>query len=851
MSGHLRLAELKAAFTLLSLQEPRDFRICFFVDGLDEFSGDHQEIVDLFKHIASTSSTIKLVVSSRPEPIFVEAFRKSDNLLLEYLTQRDIRRYIQEKLYSHSRIQQLESRRSSAAGKLIDAVVNKASGVFLWVVLVVRSLLNGLSEGIYIDELERVVFGYPRELHELYSHMFARMKPEYKAQASKLFHYVFCAIEVENAPPSAVRLSFMDKDSPAMALNMPVGAISCEELDDRILSIEDRLRSRCFGLFEVHRPPHTKFDSTVNEGKVTLLHRSVLDFWQDPAVQSNFLLGGEDHRFEPSEGLYASILFQIKASFQITRANEWNALLPMIQSYLAHCQRCASNHGRFDSTYVEELDRVLTYVWNHPKWSSIRKSVQSSEGDGWCEATLRVLDLKIIPKPEKTPLLLLSAHYGLSEYVQDCVKNASLFQGEPIEQSLLTRLIAWLLCSDSAELRLHYIHIIEMLLRSGFDINAKSDSETKLWRRSAWEVLIYITPLSIHCASFPATGNFKTKQTIYMNDMPRFIDWVKVVKKFIEMGAKLDISYEGTLRNRTARNLITERLALSAQQREYLSVEDIRCVEDARTSIEQLLAEVTARKSPKHSGRAYPRLRQLTSRYARFEGGVSLQSSNEEVNESKGRKRKAVSHKTTSDQQKASTPALPIRTVSAAPCVRCHCIETLAEIGFARKDAMHAIENAGVGNDVQALTVWLTDRARTSQQHDPASQSRPFPDAQPRDLVSQSHTDLKATGQSWSTVAKKAPSPTPRPQVVGAKLVCKSPKQRHRRTPESPSPSPSSKQSKDKNDIVNAKCLSVGTLKLESGRFAYSFEPQGQRRGLERHDIDMLQRFLNSILADG
>jgi hypothetical protein len=172
----LTLTELKKAFTTLARQNLKGFKICLFIDGLDEYIGDQLEIVDLFKTITSHSSIIKVVISSRPEPTFVEAFYSSPKLRVENLTAGDIDHCVRSKLLSHSKIQSQIHRGSELGARLVDSIASKACGVFLWVFLVVRLLLECLSDGSYPEDLERIIETYPDEIHELYEHMFECMK---------------------------------------------------------------------------------------------------------------------------------------------------------------------------------------------------------------------------------------------------------------------------------------------------------------------------------------------------------------------------------------------------------------------------------------------------------------------------------------------------------------------------------------------------------------------------------------------------------------------------------------------------------------------------------------------------
>ncbi|KAE8441139.1 hypothetical protein EG329_005822 [Mollisiaceae sp. DMI_Dod_QoI] len=67
------LAKLLKAFERLANQTLMPIKICLFVDGLDEYDGNHAEICRVFKDSASSKS-IKCCISSRPWNVFENAF---------------------------------------------------------------------------------------------------------------------------------------------------------------------------------------------------------------------------------------------------------------------------------------------------------------------------------------------------------------------------------------------------------------------------------------------------------------------------------------------------------------------------------------------------------------------------------------------------------------------------------------------------------------------------------------------------------------------------------------------------------------------------------------------------------
>lgn len=71
--------------------------VCLFIDGLDEFEGDHYELIEMIQKLASWPA-VKCCVSSRAEWPFLKAFESSSMLRLQDLTRSDIERFVSAKL---------------------------------------------------------------------------------------------------------------------------------------------------------------------------------------------------------------------------------------------------------------------------------------------------------------------------------------------------------------------------------------------------------------------------------------------------------------------------------------------------------------------------------------------------------------------------------------------------------------------------------------------------------------------------------------------------------------------------------------------------------------------------------
>ncbi|KAF4996788.1 hypothetical protein FGRMN_4264 [Fusarium graminum] len=145
--------------------------VCFFIDGLDEYGGDHIYICQLIEKIASLPF-VKLCVSSRPLAVFVDSLDilYEEKLSLHTINRDDIELYVRDQIYQH---------RTSSSGPSYErsgAIVEKSKGIFLWAVLAIRLPLDVFSHvrsyGHIPSELSELV-RLTMESVDLYKH--ARM----------------------------------------------------------------------------------------------------------------------------------------------------------------------------------------------------------------------------------------------------------------------------------------------------------------------------------------------------------------------------------------------------------------------------------------------------------------------------------------------------------------------------------------------------------------------------------------------------------------------------------------------------------------------------------------------------
>jgi hypothetical protein len=340
-------SELSRAFRNLTLEESIHF--VFFIDGLDEFEGNSSELVN-FIISARSQRNIKICAASRPWLIFEDAFGHQPRLKLENLTFQDIKLFVSETLRGGARFAELERMDSLHALQLIDGIAEKASGVFLWVDLVVRSLLDGLRDGDRISDLQKRLLYLPADLEKLFQHMLDTLEPLYFDQAFQLFQ-IFRATW---APISLLSMSFAEEGLEA-ALRAPLGPLSTEEVAFRAETMRRRLSSRCKGFLEV---PPVRNKTHAATAKVQYFHRTVKDFLTKETVWSD-MLSRTSCSFDPHLALCASCLMELKTL--PPHSNILNRLWFIIQQGIDHVKK-ATGPVPSQISFLDELNTATSQL---------------------------------------------------------------------------------------------------------------------------------------------------------------------------------------------------------------------------------------------------------------------------------------------------------------------------------------------------------------------------------------------------------------------------------------------------------------------------------------------------------
>lgn len=352
----LNFNQLQNAFRKLLRLLGNTTRLCFFIDGLDEFGGDYTDIIAMLKQY-SKYPNVKLCVSSRPVQEFEKSFAGLPTLRLQDLTQADINRYIYDGLHQHIAMVQLSEEHGESVGSLIEEVAEKSQGVFLWAKLAVRLLTQDLLKCSGLSDLQRHARLLPGELEQLYMYMISHSDETELKHASQIFQIFQTARTCGLQRPTLLQLSWADDEDEALAEEAVIEAITPEEIHLRCHEMDRVLKDVCAGLLE---SGDMQFSSIAPNAKVAFLHRTVSDWIAKPEVWDELVSRTTNTGFNASLSLLKSCILRVKTM----NANPNKPLdMDAASDAFKYAKTVESELGVAVSTLMDQLDLAASYQW--------------------------------------------------------------------------------------------------------------------------------------------------------------------------------------------------------------------------------------------------------------------------------------------------------------------------------------------------------------------------------------------------------------------------------------------------------------------------------------------------------
>ncbi|PWY92323.1 hypothetical protein BO70DRAFT_357437 [Aspergillus heteromorphus CBS 117.55] len=289
--NHFTLDTLLEAFgRLVENCGAQRYRICFFIDALDEFddSGmeDYTALIDRISDWSRASrGNVKFCVSSREDNVILNGFSNIQRLTMQDLTRWDIDRFVRDKL------------EISGPGKegLLRSIGSRADGSFLWVVLVIRRLCDLNERGETLERMEREMDIMPNRLEDLLRYLLESIHPSDQGRAYRTFAVINKLNEETRwgggflTIPLDSYYFFDDCSSDLPDDSIPALAGGSGEMSkfDRHAQAHKMLMRTCQGLLE---PTNITLSPELSETVISFTHRSVpefLDSVRSPAQQEH------------------------------------------------------------------------------------------------------------------------------------------------------------------------------------------------------------------------------------------------------------------------------------------------------------------------------------------------------------------------------------------------------------------------------------------------------------------------------------------------------------------------------------------------------------------------------------
>ncbi|KAK4461541.1 hypothetical protein QBC42DRAFT_92312 [Cladorrhinum samala] len=366
------LEELSSLFTAVFSSYPTP--ICVFIDGLDEIC-ERDGVRPLMRIVDNLCSIpyIKVCVSSRPEPRFLKLLGSRQHIRLQDLTSHDMWRFAHGSLEPH--LKQATTERGPYSYRfqpnLLDSLIEKAEGVFLWLHLAIQSLIRGFENGDDQEDLLRRLKALPGELTALYSEMWARLNgdvPLYRESTARYLNLIldgrdiFAEARNRGYMPMIFADGLTDKMSffALVASTQPHiqevflddrGSMPPSQINDICAKTRDSVSLRSAGLVEILPRTKDTYDDLYDypefkamteygvlqvhlDGYPALVHRTAYDFLKYTQEGQGIL--GHDPA-SPAQRYIQVVrgaLVQARISTRLGRAKQqgnavWSALLPI------------------------------------------------------------------------------------------------------------------------------------------------------------------------------------------------------------------------------------------------------------------------------------------------------------------------------------------------------------------------------------------------------------------------------------------------------------------------------------------------------------------------------------------
>ncbi|KAI1773269.1 hypothetical protein F4818DRAFT_423753 [Hypoxylon cercidicola] len=365
--------QLQDILHVIMAKKRSDVGILCFIDGLDEYrpiegletvdsgnkteardnliSKGHQEIVQLVLDIAKYPN-VRLCVSSRPLLVIRDALGDFRNAKLDDLTYDDISKYVTYHLSKNGILNDLDILTPNFRDDIVHEILAKASGVFLWVKLVLDIIIGRLTLRDNPSELLERLRRMPERLggkDGLYMNMLRNLSSHDLRDSYKYFQAVLKS--KHDMDPQVLFFLTNDRD---IVLDTQIQQSRGDMANTRRRYVQDRVLGRCGGLLEVH--------VHFGESRINFIHQTAKEFVEDSQNWKHLLPEADDLTFDGTLGLMMASIQMIKHTDTRTGGMygpNYKRTWVQLRSCLEYARQHEEDTGMTDSELILLLDKVM------------------------------------------------------------------------------------------------------------------------------------------------------------------------------------------------------------------------------------------------------------------------------------------------------------------------------------------------------------------------------------------------------------------------------------------------------------------------------------------------------------
>ncbi|PMD51211.1 putative Pfs NB-ARC and ankyrin-domain-containing protein, partial [Hyaloscypha bicolor E] len=462
-----REPELRRVLKSSLVSAAKTHSLVIFVDALDEAGEDSARSIVKYLHEANeellqSRHATSICFACRHYPIV--RTHEGIQICVEDENVNDISAYALSELRRqvHPRDENLGS---DPLNEMQELISNKASGVFLWVSLVIPTIAKQYNEGRSLEEILEGLEKAPSDLKTIYEHILGLVDPTFRSQTLHLMEWI-CLAE---RPLSPTELRFALAMDDSLVTPYQDSAQKSTGFVKSDMQMKGMTVGLSGGLAEVklHRERHRGMETEVQI--VQFIHQSVNDFllkdgfaWLDKNFTGNAIGRGHDRLTKSCINYLKLGEVERAASSSSLVESPLEADLPFLgystRSWFLHAQKA-------ESWNIPQSDLIQRFQWPtaqyFPNWIKLSRTLKHYNNR--------------CPQ-EKTTLMHVAAASNLESIVVALLDSDTSSEAKDAEGNTALH--------DAA--RWGHKKIVGRLLEAGADANARTDAQaTPLERAGA------------------------------------------------------------------------------------------------------------------------------------------------------------------------------------------------------------------------------------------------------------------------------------------------------------------------------------------------------------------------------